>query len=139
MAQNDAFLGQQMASDCRLIAVASQRDSSSMKVIAVVTMCFLPGTFVASIFSIPLFDWSANNNKAIYRHEFWQPRFIVYLSVTVPLMALTFAIWAFWIFLQSVSEQKHASAIRTRFALEAEQNEAQVLAFRRSMLQQKDS
>lgn len=119
--------------------MASQRDSSSMKVVAVVTMCFLPGTFVASIFSIPLFDWDADDHKAIYRHDFWLPRFIVYLGVTVPLMALTFAVWAFWIFMQSVKERKRAAAVRVQLGLKAEQDEAQVLAFRRSTLQQKDS
>jgi len=137
VAQNDAFLGQQMASDCRLVAMASQRDSSSMKVIAVVTMCFLPGTFVASIFSIPLFDWDTENRRSMYRQEFWLPRFKVYLAVTLPLMALTFAIWTFWIFLQSVKNRKRALNVRLQLGLEAEQDEAQVLALKRTLLQLK--
>jgi len=126
-----------MASDCRLVAMASQRDSSSMKVIAVVTMCFLPGTFVASMFSIPLFDWDANDRKAMYRREFWLPRLTVYSAVTIPLMALTFAIWTFWIFLQAVKDRKRALSVRVQLGLEAEKDEAQVLALKRTMLQSK--
>ena len=39
----------------RQIAEDSKRDSTSMKAIAAVTMCFLPGTFAASLFAIPIF------------------------------------------------------------------------------------
>ena len=108
-----------------------------MKVIAVVTMSFLPGTFVASIFSIPIFDWSTENRRSMYRREFWLPRLKVYLAVTLPLMALTFAIWSFWIFLQSVKDCKRALHVRLQLGLEAEQDEAQVLALKRTMLQPK--
>lgn len=37
----------QLAADSRQISVASKRDSTAMKGIAVLTMVFLPGTFVA--------------------------------------------------------------------------------------------
>jgi len=36
-----------MAQDSKEIAAASQRDSSSMKIIAMLTTLFLPGTFIA--------------------------------------------------------------------------------------------
>ena len=45
--QNDTLISQSVAQDSRVLAMASQRDSSSMKTLAVVTMFFLPGTFVA--------------------------------------------------------------------------------------------
>ncbi|KAK6834503.1 hypothetical protein PG987_009197 [Apiospora arundinis] len=39
------------------ISKAAQRDSSHMRSIAVLTMAFLPGTFVATVFSMNFFDW----------------------------------------------------------------------------------
>ena len=39
-----------MARDSKELAEASKRDSSSMKVIAVLTTLFLPGTFIAVSF-----------------------------------------------------------------------------------------
>jgi len=36
-----------MAQDSKEIAAASQRDSSAMKIIAMLTTLFLPGTFIA--------------------------------------------------------------------------------------------
>ena len=43
----------------------SRRDSSSMKTRAVVTMVFLPGTFIATFFAMPLFDWQASNGQVV--------------------------------------------------------------------------
>jgi hypothetical protein len=39
-----------MARDSALIAVASRRDSSAMKTIAIISILFLPATFVAVSF-----------------------------------------------------------------------------------------
>ncbi|KAK2762828.1 hypothetical protein FQN54_001003 [Arachnomyces sp. PD_36] len=41
----------------------SRRDSASMRTIAIVTLVFLPGTFVAAIFSTTFFNFQANNDK----------------------------------------------------------------------------
>ncbi|KAN0095132.1 hypothetical protein V8E51_015843 [Hyaloscypha variabilis] len=41
----------------RTIAIESKRDSSAMKTISLLGMIFLPGTFVAAIFSMPVFNW----------------------------------------------------------------------------------
>ncbi|PSN63841.1 hypothetical protein BS50DRAFT_637191 [Corynespora cassiicola Philippines] len=47
----------QLASDSRRIAILTRRDSTDMRIIAAVTLIFLPGTFVATLFSTGLFDW----------------------------------------------------------------------------------
>ena len=47
IAQNDSRLNYSIASDSAQIAVASKRDSSAMKTVALITVLFLPGTFVA--------------------------------------------------------------------------------------------
>lgn len=45
--QRDQNLSIQIAQDSRTLARKATRDSTSMKAIAAVTMCFLPGTFIA--------------------------------------------------------------------------------------------
>lgn len=124
-----------MAADSRLVAMASQKDASSMKVISIVTMSFLPGTFVASVFSIPLFDWDAQEKAVMLRHDYWAPKLTVYIAVALPLTALTFAIWAFAMFITSIRDRKKAQAAAAQLRSEAKQDEARVLALRRSTLQ----
>jgi hypothetical protein len=47
IAQRSNILNYSIAADSREIAEAGKRDSSAMKAIAILTMAFLPGTFVA--------------------------------------------------------------------------------------------
>ena len=87
--QNDTLSTLEIARDSKTLALATQRDSTSMKTLAVVTMVFLPGTFTASIFAMPLFDWDAQGNVA-------KPKLYVYFAVTLPLTMVTFGIWLIW-------------------------------------------
>ena len=53
-----------------------------MKTIAVLTMLFLPATFVAALFSMPCLAWD-------------QPeKFSLYWACVVPITVVTFAVWA---------------------------------------------
>ncbi|KAK9547509.1 hypothetical protein V6Z79_008341 [Aspergillus fumigatus] len=70
------------------IARAARRDSSSMKIIALLTMLFLPGTYISSLFAMPLFDWTAMKGESVIK-----PRFKIYLIITIPLTTLLFAFW----------------------------------------------
>lgn len=47
MAQKDSKVNIQLADTSATIARESKKDSAAMKAIAVLTMCFLPGTFLA--------------------------------------------------------------------------------------------
>lgn len=47
IAQSDSLLNVSLAKDSREIAMASKEDSSAMKIIALLTTFFLPGTFMA--------------------------------------------------------------------------------------------
>jgi Mg2+ and Co2+ transporter CorA len=60
--QRDGSLNIALARDSRTLAAASKRDSSSMKTLAAMTALFLPGTFVASFFAMPVFNWAAFRN-----------------------------------------------------------------------------
>lgn len=82
-----------------------------MKAIALLTMVFLPGTFVAvsgrrsvvkacskanicglkSFFAMPLLDWQAPRGTSVVSHRFW-----IYWAVTVPLTAAVLLLWATW-------------------------------------------
>lgn len=105
IAQREQELGRKLASDSlrltqaslelgevtRQIAEDSKRDSTSMKAIAAVTMCFLPGTFAASLFAMPVFRWDEPSGNDVINHRIW-----VYWAVTIPLTALTVSLYWLW-------------------------------------------
>ncbi|KAI1381759.1 hypothetical protein F4677DRAFT_399597, partial [Hypoxylon crocopeplum] len=64
---------------------AAKIDSSSMKVIAVMTMVFLPGTFFATLFSIPSLNWNQAN---VVGENFW-----MYWAFTIPFTMLVIVLW----------------------------------------------
>jgi Mg2+ and Co2+ transporter CorA len=70
----------------RTIAIESKKDSSAMKTIAVLGMFFLPGTFVAALFAMPVFDWD-NNTPAV------KTGFKYYWAVTIPLTLFVILSW----------------------------------------------
>jgi hypothetical protein len=46
-----------IAEDFKTVAVLTRRDSTDMRIIAAVTLCFLPGTFFATFFSTSFLDF----------------------------------------------------------------------------------
>ena len=80
-----------VAEDSRTLASASKEDSTAMKTIAAVTIVFLPGTFIAALFAMPLFQWDAVGDSKIVSNRFW-----IYWAVTVPLTFLTLLVWVLW-------------------------------------------
>ncbi|KAI1870654.1 uncharacterized protein JN550_005197 [Neoarthrinium moseri] len=81
------------------LAASAGKDSTSMKIIALITAAYLPGTFVATLFSMGMFDWQANSSgddSQQSRHSAVSPDFWIYWAVAVPLTILTLAGWAFW-------------------------------------------
>lgn len=70
------------------------RDSSSMKTLALVALAFLPGSFVAAVFSAPLFNWEAaakSGTQSIAMDT--KPQFKLFWSIALPLTALTFTLY----------------------------------------------
>jgi Mg2+ and Co2+ transporter CorA len=90
-AQRDSRTNLAIAEDGRTLAVESQRDNSSMKTIAVVSLLFLPPTFVASFFAMPLFDWNAPTADTILSARFW-----MFWAVSAPLTVVICVIWILW-------------------------------------------
>jgi hypothetical protein len=76
-----------MAGEHRKLAHASKRDSSAMKTISFLGAIFLPGAYLASIFSMTFFDFQ-NSGGAVVSTKFW-----IYWVCSIP---LTVGIVAFW-------------------------------------------
>lgn len=65
-----------------------------MKTLAAVTVIFLPGTFVASVFSMSIFNWTERHGKDQMTVS-WQGLWI-YWVIAIPLTLLTILAWLLW-------------------------------------------
>ncbi|CAA7262143.1 unnamed protein product [Cyclocybe aegerita] len=76
------------------ISISTQRDSSSMITIAILTMFFLPGTFISAFFSMAFVDSTPDARGrpiVIVGPQVW-----IYAVVTIILTVLVFCIWGLW-------------------------------------------
>jgi Mg2+ and Co2+ transporter CorA len=73
---------QQDAATSTTIAREAKADGTSMKVIAALTMVFLPGTCLSSIFGM-----------AALEHAKWW----LYVALTLPLTILVVVVWWLWV------------------------------------------
>ncbi|KAH6646400.1 hypothetical protein BKA67DRAFT_541367 [Truncatella angustata] len=111
MAQEDNNLNARMA-------VASTRDSSSMKALAVITAIFLPGEFISSLFGISMFDWewgtasddgTSQDANPDLPHPVIMPLFWVYWAFTLPLTIFIVVLWRAWWVNQDRFFRRHLS------------------------------
>jgi len=72
----------------RQIAAAAEKDSAAMKVLAVMTVLFLPGTFFATLFSVPSRHWA---EETVILSKFW-----IYLAFTLPCTLTLLAFYGFY-------------------------------------------
>jgi hypothetical protein len=88
------------------IAVIAGLDSTAMKTLAFVTIVFLPPTFIATLFSMSMFDWQAsaeNGDETTLVRNFW-----IYWAVAIPLTVLIILAWrVWWHFQRSFYEKKY--------------------------------
>ncbi|KAM0809988.1 hypothetical protein AB5N19_10335 [Seiridium cardinale] len=75
-----------VAEESAKVAVASKRDSVAMKTVAVLTMIFLPGTFVAAFLSMPLFEWNVETGGYPSSTSFQWIYWVITLPLTIALM-----------------------------------------------------
>ncbi|KAM7185673.1 hypothetical protein V8F20_011697 [Naviculisporaceae sp. PSN 640] len=68
------------------LAKSAKKDSSSMKVIAVMTMAFLPATFLAALFAVPSLKW--DDEEKVMQDNFW-----VFWAFALPATGLVFGLW----------------------------------------------
>ncbi|GAM86186.1 hypothetical protein ANO11243_041980 [Dothideomycetidae sp. 11243] len=86
--QRNAQSNLEISESSRRMAEATLQDSASMKTIAVLTMVFLPGTAVASFFSMSMFDWSASSGSHIASDWIW-----IFFALAIPLTGVVLALW----------------------------------------------
>jgi Mg2+ and Co2+ transporter CorA len=69
----------------------ARQDNNNMKLIAVVGLVYLPGTFVSSLFGMNFFSFDEENGQQRWgiSRNFW-----LYWAITVPLTLCTMVIWA---------------------------------------------
>jgi hypothetical protein len=58
-----------------------------MKAIALLTMVFLPATFVATLMAVPVFDWHAVTSV---------PQWSIYLIFFIPMTVVVLVAYAAW-------------------------------------------
>lgn len=104
IAQQDNAIAFDTAKATRSIAASSLQDSSSMKMLALVAMFFLPGSFVAALFSTPLFAWDEvpeSGGMGVGT----RPQFALFWAVTAPLTAFIFGLYGLWMCIQGRKER----------------------------------
>ena len=69
-------------------ATAARRDSNDMRIIAAVTLVFLPGTFTATLFSTTFFNFSNRSTSRVVSWWIW-----LYFVVTVVLTLIVLIGW----------------------------------------------
>ncbi|KAF4587819.1 Mg2+ transporter protein, CorA-like/Zinc transport protein ZntB [Ophiocordyceps camponoti-floridani] len=89
MSQREARLNLEIAGEQRRIAHASKRDSTAMKTISLMGAVFLPGTYLASVFSTSFFDFKPTSSRVA--SDLW-----IYFIVTIPLTAAIVGSWWWW-------------------------------------------
>ncbi|KAK0706220.1 hypothetical protein B0T26DRAFT_655937 [Lasiosphaeria miniovina] len=113
IAQQDNAIAFDTASATRSIAASSLQDSSSMKMLALVAMFFLPGSFVAALFSTPLFVWDdgAAQQAAAAAHTgplavATRPQFALFWAISVPMTVAIFVLYAVWMVRQKKKDKR---------------------------------
>lgn len=100
------------------IAVDGKRDSIAMKTIAILGIAFLPGTFVATLFSINMFEFgdpsSGGTSSLTVSPSIW-----IYWAITVPLTVVTCLVWVVWSKKENRETNKRLMLHRTRAFIES--------------------
>ncbi|KAF7552305.1 hypothetical protein G7046_g7443 [Stylonectria norvegica] len=102
------------------IALSSHRDASSMKTLAVVTMFFLPGSFISALFSTSCFDWDDANKQGSNISVRTTPQFGLYWAITVPLTIVTFILYFMWLWWQTTKREQQSQEAKKQAAQQAE-------------------
>ncbi|QIW97052.1 hypothetical protein AMS68_002570 [Peltaster fructicola] len=90
--RKDNLLNIEIAKSTAQVAEETRQDSAAMKTIAVLTLTFLPGTGIASFFSMNnMFNFNPDEGESIVSGWIW-----LYFAITVPLTILIFALWGLW-------------------------------------------
>ncbi|KAI0188201.1 hypothetical protein EV127DRAFT_513225 [Xylaria flabelliformis] len=90
--REDTFTNIQIAHNGLKVAQHTRRDSELMKSIALLTMVFLPATFVATLFSMGIFEWKGMHGEILSV----SPYIWLYVAITVVITSVTLGTWYLW-------------------------------------------
>lgn len=90
VAQKDAKVNIEIAHEQKKLADANTRDSATMKGISLLGAIFLPGTFLASVFSTTFFNFETVERDSVSR-KIW-----IYFAFTIPLTVIVMLRWLWW-------------------------------------------
>ncbi|KAL8837662.1 MAG: hypothetical protein Q9176_005579 [Flavoplaca citrina] len=91
---------ERVTQEMSLIARETKTETVSMKIITLVTLFFLPGTFVATLMSTDIIRWDTGTKD-------YQPGALrVYLAICLPFMATTFIFWGAYQWLERRKERQ---------------------------------
>ncbi|KAF2971548.1 hypothetical protein GQX73_g1985 [Xylaria multiplex] len=96
------------------IAGRTEKETSSMHIITLVTLLFLPGTFVATFLGAGFYQWpDADDTSQIPDFPIWRNGyFSLFAMISFPLMALTLLFWAWPYLLRWISRQQPCGLIQ---------------------------
>ncbi|KAH6668533.1 hypothetical protein B0J14DRAFT_658438 [Halenospora varia] len=103
----DALMNALYSYAAQQTAIASKRDGAAMKAIALLTMFFLPATFFATLFAMPLLDVSAPPGQSMIRDRFW-----MYWAFVGPVTFTVIAFYIAWTFVDKRLEAKEQKAAK---------------------------
>ncbi|RSL88390.1 hypothetical protein BHE90_000049 [Fusarium euwallaceae] len=101
VAQRDNKNNYEMARISLEISRTAKDDSFAMFTLAVMSILFLPGAFIATLFSMDLFDWSAKDGKRVINSRFW-----TYWAIALPLTLMVLIGWLSWLKMHQKNEDR---------------------------------
>lgn len=105
-----------------------------MKALALIATFFIPPSFVSSLLSIPLFDLvSADDKNNVGVSMSWGRRILLYLSITGPLVIVTFSIWGLLVHGRKLRQKGKSPAGNAKKHTNSHGSEVMSLLARRTM------
>ncbi|KAG9193670.1 hypothetical protein G6011_03705 [Alternaria panax] len=81
-----------LAQSSQSVAISTSRDSAVMRIIAAITIFFLPATFTATFFSTTFFEFNADLDGRVYSQWLWL-YFLVTIVLTLVVVVGTWLLW----------------------------------------------
>lgn len=105
-----------------------------MKLLALMTTIFLPGTFVSGLFSTPMFQRESRDKVDDTIVKIWKPGLFLYIAVSLPLLLMTLLVWGLWTFGYKLKNERHVRVARKRLFHTAGSTEKENLIMRQNTI-----
>ncbi|KAF2001519.1 hypothetical protein P154DRAFT_164410 [Amniculicola lignicola CBS 123094] len=98
------------------IAQAVRSDSIPMRTIAYVTLIFLPGAFIATIFGTNFFALDPKTGALITAPSFWY-----FWAIAIPLTIFILLVWNYWVYCERKEAEELARVVKNTAAVSMDQ------------------